>query len=104
MMAFTGLNGNQTWLKDRLSKLLAIRAAHPALRRGLRSTLRADSDVWVFSKQSVEETVYVAINRGDAPASIGGLPGSADELVAGETPSGGRATVPGRQTRIYIAK
>ncbi len=104
MMTFTGLNSNQTWLKDRLSKLLAIRAAHPALRRGLRSTLRADSDVWVFSKQSVEETVYVAINRGDAPASIGGLPGSADELVAGEAPSGGRATVPGRQTRIYIAK
>jgi glycosidase len=104
MMTFTGLTGNQTWLKDRLSKLLAIRAAHPALRRGLRSTLRADSDVWVFSKQSVEETVYVAINRGDAPASIGGLPGTADELVAGEAPSGGRATVPGRQTRIYIAK
>ncbi|NOU32933.1 MAG: hypothetical protein HOO96_33955 [Polyangiaceae bacterium] len=104
-MQWSGLNANQSWLKDRISRLLAIRAGHPALRRGVRTTLRADADVWVYARATVGETLYVAVNRSDADKSIGGLPsGSLTELVTNTPVQGPSATVPARQTRIFIAK
>jgi glycosidase len=105
MMTFTGLDANQTWLKDRLSKLLSIRAAHPSLRRGIRTTLRVDADVWVYMRQTPGDSVYVAINRSDNPQTIGNLPSSSlDELVTGTTLTGPSTTIPPRTTQIFVAK
>lgn len=105
MMTFTGLSANQTWLKDRVSKLLAIRAAHPSLRRGVRTTLRVDGDVWVYLRATPGDSVYVAVNRSDDQKSIGNLPsGTLEELVTGTTVTGPNATVPPRETRIFVAK
>jgi glycosidase len=104
-MQWTGLNANQSWLKDRVARLLAIRGEHPALRRGVRTTLRADADVWVYARTTVGDTVYVAVNRSDADKSITGLPsGSLTELVTNTPVQGPGATVPARQTRIFVAK
>ncbi|HVH42133.1 MAG TPA: alpha-amylase family glycosyl hydrolase [Labilithrix sp.] len=105
MMTFTGLDANQSWLKDRISKLLAIRAAHPSLRRGIRTTMRVDPDVWVYLRATPGDSVYVAINRSDVAKTIGGLPSSAlEELVTGAALSGPSATIPPRETRIFVAK
>ncbi len=105
MMQFAGLNANQTWLKERVAKLLAIRSAHPALRRGVRTTIRVDADTWVYARSTTTETVYVAINRSDTDKSLGGLPGvQLNELVTGTTLQGPNMTVPARETRIFIAK
>lgn len=99
------LSANQRYLRDRMKKLLGIRAKHPALRRGVRSTISASSDVWVYSRVTAGDTVYVAVNRGDSDQPISGLPaGQLDELVTGSVVNGPSASVPLRQARIYVAK
>ena len=105
MMQWSGLSANQTWLKERLSRLLAIRKDHPAMRRGIRTTLRADADVWVYARTTTGDTVYVAVNRGDTPQTIGGLPNVAlTELVTQTAAQGPSATIPPRETRVFVAK
>ncbi|MGZ3448927.1 MAG: alpha-amylase family glycosyl hydrolase [Polyangiales bacterium] len=100
MMQWTGLSADQQWLHDRLKKLLAIRAAHPALRRGKRTTIvGGDADLWVFSMETAGDTVYVAINRGDSTKTATGIPAGLTELV-----EGGTTSVPARQTRIWSSK
>ncbi len=104
-MQWTGLNGNQTFLRDRMKKLGKIREAHPALRRGSRSTITADDDLWVYTRTTTGDTVYVAINRGDGDKTATGLPGgSLDELVTGTPATGPNVTIPARQARIFVAK
>lgn len=105
MMQWSGLNANQSWLKERVAKLLSIRAAHPALRRGVRTTVRVDSDVWLYARTTVGDTVYVAVNRSDSDKSVSGLPpGALTELVTGSSFVGPSATIPARQTRIFSVK
>jgi glycosidase len=105
MMQFGGLTANQQFLHDRVKALNAIRAAHPALRRGQRTTLSVTTDVWLYSMTTSGDTVYVAINRGDADAGVTGLPSlPLTELVGGTTVNGPNATIPARQTRVFIAK
>jgi glycosidase len=101
-MQWAGLNADQQALHDRIKTLLAIRAAHPALRRGLRTTLSVSADTWVFSMSTAGDQVFVAINRGDTDANISGLPqGALNELVTSTMATGPNATVPARQTRIF---
>lgn len=104
-MPWSGLDANQTFLRDRVKKLTKIRADHPALRRGRRTTLEANANLWVFSQTVESDTVYVAINRGDSDVSTNKLPsGALDELVTTTTATGPSASVPARQTRIWVAK
>ncbi len=108
MMQWSGLTSDQQYLHDLVKTLTGIRAAHPALRRGQRSTLSVTADVWVYSMATQAgdpqpDTVYVAINRGDSDQTISGLPGQAlDELVTGTPVTGPMATVPARQTRVFV--
>lgn len=106
MMQWTGWSADQTWLRDRIKQLLAIRAAHPALRRGVRTTIgTATNDLWVYSMSTAGDTVYVAINRGDGPQTATGLPsGAMDELVTGTSVTGSSQSIPPRQARIFFAK
>lgn len=105
VMQFDGLTTDQQYLRDRISRLTAIRAAHPALRRGARTTIAADRDTWTYSMATTGDTVYVAVNRGDRPTRVFGLPnGGLTELVTGGETSGGSFEVPPRQTRIFVAR
>ncbi|MEO7093137.1 MAG: alpha-amylase family glycosyl hydrolase, partial [Polyangiales bacterium] len=105
MMTWGTPTADQTFLKDRVKALLAIRAAHPALRRGKRTTINVDNDTWVYSMSTTGDTVYVAINRGDSDKSIGGLPSSPlTELLTSASVTGPSVTVPARQARIFIVK
>lgn len=104
-MQWSGLSANQTYLNDRLKKLGDIRSKHPALRRGTRTTLESNADVWAFSRITNGDTVYVAINRSDSPKEVNSLPsGSLTELVTGATTSGPKVSIPARQTRIFVTK
>jgi glycosidase len=104
MMTFSGLTTDQQWLHDRVKALNTIRAAHPALRRGSRTTINVSADVWVYSMATTGDVVYVAINRGDSDQTINGLPSVAlDELVTASTANGPSALVPARQSRVWVA-
>lgn len=104
-MQWSGLNANQTFLRDRIKKLADIRSKHPALRRGQRSTIQANDDTWAFVRTTTGDTVYVAINRSDSPKEVNGLPpGALDELVTSSPATGPKVTIPARQTRIFVTK
>jgi len=105
MMQWTGYSAAQQGLHDRLATLLKIRGAHPALRRGTRTTLTVDVDHWVFSETTTVgthvDTVYVAINRSDSPWTATTVPTGLPELVTGSGTSTGSDAIPARQTRIW---
>lgn len=105
MMYFSGWTADQQYLHDRIKTLTTIRAAHPALRRGHRTTIGTpSSDLWVYSMATSGDQVFVAINRGDSDQTANGLPsGSLNELVTGASMSGPSITIPARQTRIFVA-
>src|SRR5439155_21876910 len=102
MMQWSGLTADQSWLYARIKARTAIRAAHPALRRGHRTTVNVDADSWVYSMSVATggangvDTVYVAINRGDTDRVVNGVPAGLTELVTGAAASGAM-TVPARQ-------
>jgi glycosidase len=94
----SGWTDNQKMLFARVKALISIRAAHPALRRGHRTTIEINSTLWVYQMQTAQETVYVAVNAGDTDQKATGLPSGLTELLAGDA----SGTVPARQTRIYV--
>jgi glycosidase len=105
MMPWSGLSKAQQGLHDRIAKLTAIRAGHPSMRRGTRTTLFADEDLWVFSETTTDakgavDTAYVGINRNDTDRTTTSVPSGLPELVVGGT-STGSDTIPARETRIY---
>jgi glycosidase len=104
-MAWSGLGSNQTWLRERVSKLFKIREAHPALRRGTRQTVSLTNDTWLFKMSTAGDTVYVAVNRGDGPATVSGLPSTVAlrELVNGTAQQSSTVSVPARQTLFFAA-
>ncbi len=53
-------------------QVISIRNDHPSLRRGTIETVLTDDaqDVWVFLRDYEGDTVLVALNAGDAPATV----------------------------------
>jgi glycosidase len=100
MMQWTGYSAEQQALLARLKALTAIRAAHPALRRGHRTTLSVDPDLWVYQLTVAADTVIVAINRSDSDRQVTTVPAGTPELLTGTT-SASPTTIPARQTRIF---
>jgi glycosidase len=54
-----------TWTRDWIS----LRRSHPAIRRGALIDLYADADTYVFARRDPTETVVIALNRSDKPAT-----------------------------------
>jgi glycosidase len=105
MMQWTGLSTAQQTLQARISALGQIRAQHPALRRGSRTTLDVTEDLWVFEVATVPgdpvtDTVYVGINRSDNDLTSTMVPTGLNELLT-NTPSSATVTIPARETRIW---
>jgi glycosidase len=104
-MQWSGYSAAQQGLHDRLAKLLSIRAAHPSMRRGTRTTLYVDVDHWVFSETTTvgtaTDTVYVGVNRSDDDYTATVVPPGLPELVVGGTMSTGSDDLPARETRIW---
>lgn len=102
-MQWSGYSAGQNFLLGHLKKLGAVRAAHPALRRGSRQTIGVTDDTLAYKMTSAEETVYVAVNRGDSQQSIGGLPsGAMTNLLTGGAVNGPSVNVPARSAMILV--
>jgi hypothetical protein len=105
MMQWTGYSTAQQTLYARIKALTAIRAAHPAMRRGTRSTLQVTADLWVYKLTTLAgdpdpDTVYVGINRSDGDLTTTALPSGLTELIT-NMPATGTITIPARETRIF---
>lgn len=105
-MQWEGYSEGQGFLREHLAKLGAIRAAHPALRRGSRSTLSAGADTLAYRMSGEGDEVIVAVNRSDAAQTVGGLPGgSLTDLLSGAavlTDGGSSVSVPPRSAMILV--
>ncbi len=104
-MPWAGYSAPQTYLLERLKRLGDIRSKHPALRRGIPTTLEIGTDVWLYRRATTGDEVFVAVNRSDTPRNVGSLPAAPlTELVTGQDASGPTASIPPRQTRIYVRR
>lgn len=106
MMQWSGLSQAQQGLHDRIKALTAIRAAHPAMRRGTRTTLDVTEDLWVYSLTTVAgdpdaDTVYVAINRSDSDLTTTSLPSGLTELITNQPEGSSPVTISARETRVF---
>jgi glycosidase len=107
-----GYTAGQALLLDAVKTLTAIRAAHPALRYGARTTLSANQDTFAYRMElatggELDEIVFVAVNRADGSNDVGGLPdGSYLDELTGEsmTVTGGAVSVPARWIRVLVAQ
>jgi glycosidase len=104
-MQWDGYSGGQEWLLQHLKDLGALRAAHPATRRGQRKTLSAGAQTFAYEVKDASETVYVVLNRGDAAAGVPGVPAGSylDELSGDMVDGGGDVDVPARSARVLVA-
>jgi glycosidase len=82
-MQWSNYTQDQTWLHDQLAALGKMRAAHEAVRRGTRETIAVTNDTWTYKMTTAGDTVYVALNRGDAAADSGLPPGPYRDLLSG---------------------
>jgi len=105
MMQWGSLSAGQQKLLGHVKKLTAIRDAHPALRRGTRTTLTATNDTLAYKMQYNADTAYVLINRGDSAQSVGNLPsGSFTDELGGSSVTGPSVSVPARSSMVLVAK
>jgi glycosidase len=104
-MQWSSYSAGQLMLREHLQKLTSIRADHPALRRGSRTTLGATNDTLAYRMQEGSDVVIVVVNRGDSAASVAGLPGGSyvDE-IDGTPHSGSSVSVPARSARLLVAQ
>jgi glycosidase len=102
-MQWAGYSGGQQALLDLIKRLTAIRAAHPATRRGTRATLSSGADTFAYSMTTPGDVVHVAVNRSDSMQTVGGLPEGEfiDELSGGNF-SGPSVTVPARSALVLV--
>lgn len=63
MMRFTGLSADEQASLANAQKAGLARAAHPALRRGTRTTVWLEDWFWVYKVTYQDDEVYVALNR-----------------------------------------
>ena len=103
-MQWDGYSSGQSWLLQHMKDLGALRAEHPALRRGSRKGLSSGQHTLAYEMKDASETVYVAINRGDAAADVSGVPdGSYLDALSGDMVGGGTVNVPARSARVLVA-
>jgi glycosidase len=110
-----GRSRDQAAVFESLRKVLALRAAHPALRRGSLVQLLAEDHAYAFARRAESETILVLMSNADADSTLEvevaslGLPTGAalTDLLGVAAPtsvSGGRVRVrlPPRGTAILL--
>ncbi len=102
-MQWDGYSAGQLALRDHITDVTAIRAAHPATRRGTRTTLSADGDGMAYRVEAPGDVVVVAVNRSDAPLAVSGVPdGDWRDELAGGSFTGPEVMVPARGSLILV--
>jgi glycosidase len=70
MMVFEGLDSNQTWLKNRVTKLAKLRRNNMALMYGQTEVLLASTNLLILKRSYLGETVVVVFNKSNQPISV----------------------------------
>ena len=111
-MTWSGTTADQDKLRAHLSKLIAIRGAHPALSRGTRTQVALSSDTYAYTMSHGSEVLTVVLNRSDSgqtvklPLQSGGAGGgsatnaSYTDLISGATVTGPTVKVPARGSLV----
>jgi glycosidase len=97
MMSFDSqLSSDQTNALNFFKKVGSARKAHSALRRGSRTTLWADSNLYAYSRIDGGDIVIVVLNRNESPAPFNfGLQGANVTGSLNDALGGSAATVSG---------
>lgn len=102
-MQWDGYSSGQQGLRDHLARLTAIRAEHPATRRGTRTTLSSASDTIAYRVEAPGDALVVAVNRGDSPNAVDGIgDGMWRDALTDEVFTGPQVMVPARSTLILL--
>ncbi len=104
-MQWSAYNAGQNLLLTRMKALGQARKNHVALRKGTRKTLWITPEAWLYQMTTAADTVVVAINRSDAPVSLGGLPtGTWQDLLGGADVTAPNVAIPPRGVRVLVKK
>lgn len=68
--AVTMQEGDPNALLHHYRAMIAGRRAHPALRKGTQTDMRAQGNVLTFQRTEASETLFCAFNMGDTPSQI----------------------------------
>ncbi len=93
------VNTYQEALRTKVRALARLRSENPVLGRGVRRTLSADQDTWVYRMSGCgmdSAPIVVAINRGDTPRTLDVGTGPFTDLITGGAVAGGSVSVPAR--------
>jgi glycosidase len=104
MMQWSNLSANQEWLRTRIGKLASIRAAHPALARGVRQKLFSNDDLYVYEMLGAKDHLWVALNRGDSAQGANGLPAGKYRDLVGDADVSAPLSVGPRSAMILVAR
>ena len=103
-MQWSNYNPDQTFLRDRIARLGAIRKEHVALRRGARTVLGSTNHTLVYTMVSGSDQVYIALNRADQGQQSQGLPaGNYDDLASGQQVTA-PLTIPARTGMVLVPR
>ena len=103
-MQWDGLSAHQTALRTLIGRLGKLRQAHPALWRGVRTTLSITDDTYSYAMSDGNETVYVGLNRSDVTAAVGGMPAKGRDLLTDALVDGPGVALAPRSARIIVAE
>ena len=103
-MQWDGLSEQQIALRDHIAALGAIRRDHPAAWRGARTTVHVTSDSYVYRMDDGDsgDVLYVALNRGDTPGDLDGLPNKGRDLLTGAQIDGPQASITARSAMVIV--
>ncbi|MSP15550.1 MAG: hypothetical protein EXR73_02865 [Myxococcales bacterium] len=103
-MPWGAVSADQERLRERLGRLAAARAAHPALRRGARRVLAVTADTYVFEATHDGDRVIVALNRGDSGAAAGGVPAGRYRDLVEDVPLVAPLSLAPRSALVLVAE
>lgn len=92
-------------LRDFIKKAVALRHDHPALRRGLYSTLYGQGSLYAIGRQTVGDTLVTIFNVGREP-QVGNIPVSgflSDDAVLRDVWDGGQYAVGAGELTVHLA-
>ena len=103
-MQWDGYSENQLFLRGELEKLGQIRKAHPALYRGVRTTVSVTQDTYGYVMTDGDDVVSIALNRGDNTAAVAGMPAKGHDLLSDKDVDGPSVTLPPRTAMVLVTK
>jgi len=102
-MIWSGTSAAQDKLRAHVIKLTALRAQHPALRRGARKQLWVSADVYAYQMSAGSDTLVIVLNRSDSEQTIkltAGAASSYKDQLSGATFSPDAVKIPARSALV----